>query len=580
MPQLDSAISTFLQEWDQPLVERNNTYHIDPELIRDDQIPELIEDVEVLSESFNPGSLVINIDAGEDRYNVDWDPRLDIIQSDRISGDKYDIGDLYDDDEATEKAIRSISNDSLRSSEDLADMLEVLIPRGGIDLTVEFGVEKRGIVQKLKKEYDLEDMNLHFYFSLDFFEEDISNVSPESFRGKYIDDDGRLAFVIYEFESIMCSDDFAITGLGSMDQLLKWATSRNSAWESIVSSVATQSLIETVSSVYLPPSFFNFDSKPTTNEEERIESLFRRHTILFSILSITSSAQRDGNTWNLQISGKQLIKGRIRMHSNKIFVGDADKSGTTFQMGELDTENFYSLFEWAYLKGNEPETRLPIARNVTTLFAQDLSDVIGNISEIHGSIKSNYQYYVEQTTDDFLEFRQELIDSTFETNSRFSDLRSQLINSLSRDIFRTIAFMLVIGATVYYRFPESIGSNAIFTILLLLILAYGLIVLRRVRGIRHQLDMLIDDRTSAVDFYSKFFNENEKREYQLETDVGDVRFQWLFDYIGWTKGKFEFEYTIAYDLFIYYTLVAAILIGSVLGLIDIYIFNFAGWFPP
>lgn len=580
MPDLDSAISSFLDRWGEFSVERNNSYSIESGQVGEDQIPELIRDVEELSETFNPGSFEIEVDGGEDQYNIDWDPTVGIIQSDPVSNGGYDIGDLYDDDEETEDAVRSISDDSLRDVDELIDTLRILIPREDIDLTIDFGIEKRRVVGKLEEEYSFEDMSLQFYFSFDFFERRISNVSPENFREEYLDDEDRLAFVIHEFGSMMCSDDFAVTGLGSIDQLSEWAASGESTWKDVVSSVATQSLIENVSSVFLPPSFFKFDSEPTTNEEEQVEALFRSHGVLFSMLSITSSAQQDGDMWKLQISGKQLIEGRIQASSDEIFVRDADESETTFQIEELDVEDFQSLFEWAYVKGSEPETRLPIVRNVTTLFAQNLSDVVENISEIHGSIKSNYQYYIEQTTDDFFEFRQELIDSAFETNSRFSDLRSQLINSLSRDIFRTIAFILVIGATVYYRLPETVNSNTVFTILLSLIFIYGLVVLRRVRGIHHQLDMLVEDRSSAVDFYGKFFDEEEKEEYQLKTDVDDIWFQELFDRISWTRGKFEFEYTIAYDLFVYYLLVGVILVGTVLGLVDIHVYDLTGRFPP
>jgi hypothetical protein len=50
---------------------------------------------------------------------VDWDPNLGVIQSDPTSGDGYNISDLYDDDEATEDAIRNLSNDRLRSVDNL-----------------------------------------------------------------------------------------------------------------------------------------------------------------------------------------------------------------------------------------------------------------------------------------------------------------------------------------------------------------------------------------------------------------------------------------------------------------------------
>jgi len=580
MPELDSAISAYLEKWGESSVERNNTYSIESNQIEEDQIPELIEDIETLAESFNPGSFEIDVDGGEDQYNIDWDLSVGIIQSDPVSNGGYNIKQLYDDDEATEDAIRNLVNDRLRSVDNLIDTLEVLIARRDIELTVDFGIEKRGIIQKLQEQYSFEHLSLQFYFSFNFFKRRISNVSTEDFREEFLTDGDRLAFVIHEFDSMMCSNDFAVTGLDSINQLSKWSASGKSTWHDVVGSVATQSLIENVSSVYLPPTFFKFDSELTTTEEQRVETLFKSYAILFSILSITSSAQQNDGTWGLQISGKQLIQGRIEASSDEILVRDADQSETTFQIEELDVEDFHSLFDWAYIKGNEPETRLPIVRNVTTLFGQDLSDVIGNMSEIHGSIKSNYQYYVEQTTDDFFEFRQELIDSAFETNSRFSDLRSQLINSLSRDIFRTIAFILVIGATVYYRLPESVRSNTVFTILVVLILLYGLVVFRRVRGIHHQLDMLVEDRSSAVDFYGKFFDDDEKEQYQLKPDLDNIRLQWFFDGIGWTRGRFEFEYTIAYDLFVYYLLVGLILAGTVMGLVDIHVWDLVGWFPP
>jgi len=210
MQELDSAISTFLEEWGQFSTEKNSRFSIDSTQIEEDQIPELIEDIETLSESFDPGPFEIDVDAGEDRYDVDWDPGLGVIQSDPTSGGGYDISDLYDDDEVKD-AIRSLSNDSLRSIDDLIDILNVLIPREDIELTVDFGIEKRGIVRKLEEEYDFEDLSLQFYFSFNFFERRISNVSPENFRERYLDDGNRLAFVIHEFDSMMCSDDFAVT---------------------------------------------------------------------------------------------------------------------------------------------------------------------------------------------------------------------------------------------------------------------------------------------------------------------------------------------------------------------------------
>ena len=84
MPELDSAISAYLEKWGESSVERNNTYSIESNQIEEDQIPELIEDIETLAESFNPGSFEIDVDGGEDQYNIDsltLSPTEDIISN-------------------------------------------------------------------------------------------------------------------------------------------------------------------------------------------------------------------------------------------------------------------------------------------------------------------------------------------------------------------------------------------------------------------------------------------------------------------------------------------------------------------
>lgn len=579
MAELRDNISYFLSEWQGLFTEKSRTYSLDSDRIEEEQLPELLNDIEDLSKSFDPGRVNIKVDAGEDRYDIDWDVDLGTIQSGPVSGVDYEINSLYTDDEIRD-AVRNLDNDRLRDIKGLINSLSVLIGRDDIDIDVEFGIEKSGITERIEDELNIHDVNVQFYFSFDFFEVHLSGIAPEEFRNEFLSANSRLMLIVHEADILMYNDDFAIVGLELIDDLSDWLQRDKTNWQSEFESVATQSLIENISEVYVPPSFFVFNSDYDGEYRPKVENLFRGHIILFSILSLSSNAQQDDYKWTVQISGKQLIQGQIKVVSNRILIHNADKSNRTFDLDGLSEDEFHTLFNWIFVEGGESETRVPIARNVTTLFAQNFSDVIDNISEILGSVKSNYQYYLEQSTDDFFEFRQELIDSAFETNSRFSELRSQLIDGLSRDIFRTIAFILVIGATVYYQTPEDLDSSTAFTILLTLMLIYGLVVIRRIRGFHNQIDRLVEDRQASVDFYSRFFDKSEQEDLRLDSGVDDVRLQGILDCLGWTNGEFEFEYTLAYDLLVYYILMSGIMVGSLIGLIDIHLYNLIGWFPP
>jgi hypothetical protein len=228
--------------------------------------------------------------------------------------------------------------------------------------------------------------------------------------------------------------------------------------------------------------------------------------------------------------------------------------------------DLYSLFSWTYT--DDVENRITVVRNVATLQARDLYEMITDAGKIRGSAESNRQYYIKESVDEFFEFRQDLTESAFQTRREFSNLRSELMNDLSRDIFRTFGFIIAIAASAFFRLDDILPPVLMYNAVAVLIFGYGIVTLRRVRGIRAQFVDLLDNQSDYVDFYSNFFDEEELEELGLEPD--NTYPWWCGLFQRWwerseesTSDPVGVRCAFALDLWIYYILILVFLILSV-----------------
>ncbi|MFC7186258.1 hypothetical protein [Halorubrum yunnanense] len=118
--------------------------------------------------------------------------------------------------------------------------------------------------------------------------------------------------------------------------------------------------------------------------------------------------------------------------------------------------------------------------------------------------------------DDFVDFRQEMIEGAIQTQSQLSELRSELMSSLSRDLFRTFGFIIVISAGLVIRVNEVLGENAIFAISSLIVGGYTVITHRRIKGIEKQYVVQTENHKNLETFYDRFFDEDELQNFGVK----------------------------------------------------------------
>jgi hypothetical protein len=188
-----------------------------------------------------------------------------------------------------------------------------------------------------------------------------------------------------------------------------------------------------------------------------------------------------------------------------------------------------------------------------------MEEVIVDAKKIRSSAESNRQYYVRESVDEFFEFRQDLTESAFQTRREFANLRSSLMSDLSRDIFRTFGFIVVIAASVLFRLDNILPSIVTYVSVAALIFGYGFVTLRRVRGIRSQFISLLSNQNDYVNFYSNFFGDQELKEIGLKQDENCP--WWCWPYQWWWNRKGEvseptnLRCQFALDLWVYYLLI-------------------------
>ncbi|MFC6837220.1 hypothetical protein [Halomarina ordinaria] len=576
MTEVGTAVSKFVDEWQEAGTENVRNYKFKSSPSTREEISDLLSDVRALSNYFDPSTVICHIQGEEDKYLVRYEPDVDFIRSEQEEGEEYEHDSLYPSDPSFADQAKKLRDNRVNDCEQLVNIFGRVIERDDLDLELEYGLEKSRVATGLSDELSLDDTTIEFHISWEYFITKLHEVPPEKFRDRFLEK-SKLLIVVLDSDEYVYGDNLAVSGINTLNDFIRDFSNRDITWQQSQHDIAPNSLIDDIDRKYLPPVFFEFDELAGDNAEFHASVLraFNPYVIVYSLLSFGSRAEHiDDSKWRIRISGKQFIEGVFSLSSDKSTLDvELEESTDTIKIDSDLADSLYSLHKWAYHSGQEVENRTSVLRNVATLFARNLTDVITNAGEIESSARSNRRYYLEQSIDEFFEFRREVIDSAFSTHEKFSSLRSELMDDLSRDIFRTVAFIIAIAASVYFKLGGQFGTETVVTVILAFVLGYVLITFRRIRGIQTQFGKLIDDRDNSIQFYGRFFDDEELTEYGLNPSSDSPRWGSLFETVGWIEDGFRLEYVFLLDVILYYLLLGTVSLISIILLIDIFLWN-------
>lgn len=192
------------------------------------------------------------------------------------------------------------------------------------------------------------------------------------------------------------------------------------------------------------PDFFvpqDFNLKRATGVAE-IDSFFKKARTLVSAIFISSTAELDDKEkLEYRICGYKTIAGVVPL----VDLGEA-------------ADMLYKMATWAYGDGGNAD-KIGLARNVLSLYITGLQDLPKHPEILH-AIHSNYQIYLKENVESYLEVKGKITDILVDAVKKTHDLVDSFVDSLKNGILVLLTFVLTV---VVVNGLKDTNASAIFS---------------------------------------------------------------------------------------------------------------------
>jgi hypothetical protein len=504
MTEFSSNLQEFVESWDHHSNE--TTKYLDIEVSQTDYetFEKVHSSLDDLSDYIGELKLTIGLEADRYRYKIHYNIVSENISIEKEYDEEVSPEQAYDDPDLADK-ISDIREEDIVNLEQLKDALEVLSGKEPIEISLSTKLWKRAIIDEL----DAGTENTQFYFKTDKFFRHIEESDVEETREKLFNNNLRkTAIIILDLSGNIRTRGLIILGIDDLEceSHNKFLGNSKSLRES-EERIGRNSMIEGFENFFIPPEAFEVKHNDSEISEDRFYSLFNPHRLLFSLLAFSDTSKREEDFWKLRIRGKKLLESKIRLAEDHLEIKERE---SPVEIDNEVSENIYSLYEWVYLsRKKEVDNRITVLRNVITLHCQDVYDLVVDSKEVFESVKSNYRYYVEQSVDKFVDFKQEFMSSAFETHHKASDLRNKLMDDLASDLFRTFSYIIVMFVIMTSTFGNPLKNSLVYSASLFPLFFYIVAAYYRIESLESQFEKLKEQEENHEDFYKKFFNDKD-----------------------------------------------------------------------
>lgn len=411
--------------------------------------------------------------------------------------------------EAAIAALESLRDNRIRDPDGMAECLDAFIENEHANVSFTYRVDTTDLSEVVKSEKD--DIEaVHFYLQKSTFLNHLNTVNLDSLRDLLLPSLEKQLFVIQDLDAPCYGGNLGFFTLATLSssQYDDFIQLRSNIKE-ITASVGRECVIDGFENIYIPPVFFELQS---INDEPFILDILDQaagYQLLYCIFSVSDVVRRRSRGWQIRINGKKILEEQV----------DIEKNGDEWVLQTLRSENvdsevpitrdlvdsFIDVFQWSY----EVRTtdRVSVLRNIITLYTTTIEGLIEDIDEIHDSTKSNFKFYAEESVDEFIGMQQEISNYLLETQREFSELRRNLANSLSRDLFRVFGFLVVTWVGIFLQLERIASVRDALSISLAPVIFYLALNIRAVHGLSQQFSSLEDSRDAYHQMYKQQMSE-------------------------------------------------------------------------
>ena len=155
--------------------------------------------------------------------------------------------------------------------------------------------------------------------------------------------------------------------------------------------------------------------------------IFDKTLTLLSSIYIANSAEVNGNTLKLQISGQRT----------QTYEYDIDNIQYN--------ENLYKIYDWIYTDGNAIDKAM-LARNIISLHCK-YTAFIDTDEKSFVSIKSNYELYQKENVDKYIEIKNKMTEFISQLIDQSKEIVLDIISQLEKNIFAFFTFIITVLLT-------------------------------------------------------------------------------------------------------------------------------------
>ncbi|CAM0556567.1 hypothetical protein EHLJMEHL_01655 [Vreelandella titanicae] len=181
----------------------------------------------------------------------------------------------------------------------------------------------------------------------------------------------------------------------------------------------------------------------TKSSYEKINKIFIDISSLLSIVFISNSSsfEKDGS-FLYKISGYKTIS----------------ESLTTIDYKTSTCDILYKIYAWSYEGGNSSD-KIGLVRNVLSIHL-DSNDRVKIDNEVWQAIQSNYQIYLKDNVQSYLEIKNKIGEFVIESSARTYSMADEILSSFKNSIFVFVTFFLTV---VVVNGLKDTGGESIFS---------------------------------------------------------------------------------------------------------------------
>ncbi|MCK5371899.1 MAG: dihydroxy-acid dehydratase [Cyclobacteriaceae bacterium] len=154
------------------------------------------------------------------------------------------------------------------------------------------------------------------------------------------------------------------------------------------------------------------------------------------------------------------------------------------------------------------ETKIFLSKKIVSIYARTYFDFLEHIEDIINSTKSEYRLYIREKVDSFINFKEQLINYTFNQNKELIKFNSNLSETLSNTFFRIIGFILVFLIGFVAKADDVLGDTYILLvpILLMLLIVFSIY---RLQNIKTLYDENEKHHKSYMNYFKRYLGQKD-----------------------------------------------------------------------